>query len=183
MTARDELRALAPHIPAGPWATEGSAVLDATGAVVAVTAAGSRVADDPVADWIAALSPTTVVGLLARPAATSDARKRLAESAPAEPDADERDALRDEIAGWPIGGGYYATQIAVDEATELADAILAAGYSRTPDAHLAAAKAEVLEEAARKIPAQVAIARHIRERIADWLRARAARLREQGGDR
>lgn len=34
------------------------------------------------------------------------------------------EAIRDELAGWPIGSGYYATQIAVHEAGEMADAIL-----------------------------------------------------------
>ena len=36
-----------------------------------------------------------------------------------------RDEVRDEIAGHPIGSGYYATSVGVDEASEIADALLA----------------------------------------------------------
>lgn len=36
-----------------------------------------------------------------------------------------RGEVRDEIAGHPIGGGYYATSVGVDEASEIADALLA----------------------------------------------------------
>ena len=36
-----------------------------------------------------------------------------------------RDEVRDEIAGHPIGSGYYATSVGVDEAAEIADALLA----------------------------------------------------------
>lgn len=38
--------------------------------------------------------------------------------------ADAPSATRDEIAGHPIGGGYYATSVGVDEASEIADALL-----------------------------------------------------------
>ena len=34
------------------------------------------------------------------------------------------ETIRDELAGWPIGSGYYATRVAVHEAGEMADAIL-----------------------------------------------------------
>ena len=34
------------------------------------------------------------------------------------------EVLRDEIAGWPIGSGYYQSKIAVDEAAEIADFLL-----------------------------------------------------------
>ena len=34
------------------------------------------------------------------------------------------EAIRDELAGWPIGSGYYATKVAVHEAGEMADALL-----------------------------------------------------------
>ena len=34
------------------------------------------------------------------------------------------EAIRDELAGWPIGSGYYAAQVAVHEAGEMADAVL-----------------------------------------------------------
>lgn len=33
--------------------------------------------------------------------------------------------VRDEISGWPIGSGYYSTQIGTDEAAEIARAVLA----------------------------------------------------------
>ena len=36
-----------------------------------------------------------------------------------------REEVRDEIAGHPIGSGYYATAVGVDEAAEIADALLA----------------------------------------------------------
>ena len=42
-----------------------------------------------------------------------------------------RDEVRDEIAGHPIGSGYYATSVGVDEAAEIADALLAR-YNMTP---------------------------------------------------
>jgi len=35
------------------------------------------------------------------------------------------EAVRDEIAGHPIGSGYYGTAVSVDEAGEIADAVLA----------------------------------------------------------
>ena len=34
--------------------------------------------------------------------------------------------VRDEIAGWPIGSGYYATSVSVDEAREMAAAVVGA---------------------------------------------------------
>lgn len=42
----------------------------------------------------------------------------------------ERDELVDEIAGHPIGSGYYSTSVVIDEAGEMADAVLAAGYRK-----------------------------------------------------
>lgn len=36
----------------------------------------------------------------------------------------QRDELADEMAGHPIGSGYYSTTVGVDEAREIADAIL-----------------------------------------------------------
>ena len=45
-------------------------------------------------------------------------------SAPVVPSA-TREEVRDEIAGHPIGSGYYATSVGVDEAAEVADALLA----------------------------------------------------------
>lgn len=41
-----------------------------------------------------------------------------------------RDDLRDVIAGWPIGSGYYSTQVGPDDAMDIADAVLAAGFRR-----------------------------------------------------
>ena len=34
------------------------------------------------------------------------------------------EAIRDELADWPIGSGYYVTKVAVHEAGEMADAVL-----------------------------------------------------------
>ncbi len=124
----------------------------------------------------------------------SDARKRLDGQKKAEPDADEREALIDVLVMTPMAD-HIGTDIAPVERT--ADAVLAAGYSRTPDAHLAAAKAEgaaeALEEAAASVdlsayydpsPAgRVSTSCHLAENATrDFLRARAARLREQGGE-
>ena len=36
-----------------------------------------------------------------------------------------RDEIADELAGWPLGSGYYTTSVLVDEAQAMADAILA----------------------------------------------------------
>ena len=35
-----------------------------------------------------------------------------------------RDEIADELSGWPIGAGYYQTQIGIDEARDMADAVL-----------------------------------------------------------
>lgn len=43
----------------------------------------------------------------------------------------DREAVRDEISGHPIGRGYYSTQVGVDEAGEIADAVLALWPGRT----------------------------------------------------
>ena len=44
--------------------------------------------------------------------------------------------LRDILAGWPIGDGYYGTSISIDEAKELAEfvlkSLLSAGYKVVP---------------------------------------------------
>ena len=37
-----------------------------------------------------------------------------------------RERIRDELAGWTIGSGYYSTMVNVDEACEMADAVIAA---------------------------------------------------------
>ena len=37
-----------------------------------------------------------------------------------------RERIRDELAGWIIGSGYYSTTVNVDEAGEMADAVIAA---------------------------------------------------------
>lgn len=36
-----------------------------------------------------------------------------------------RDLIRDELAGWHIGSGYYATAVSVEDARDMADAVLA----------------------------------------------------------
>lgn len=53
-----------------------------------------------------------------------------------------RDRLRDELAGWPIGSGYYLTTVSVDEARDMADAVLAV-LRDLPD--------DVIERAAREL--------------------------------
>ena len=35
-----------------------------------------------------------------------------------------REAIRDVLAGWPIGSGYYTSKVAVHEAGEMADAVM-----------------------------------------------------------
>ena len=35
-----------------------------------------------------------------------------------------RDEIADELSGWPIGSGYYQTRVAMDEARDMADAVL-----------------------------------------------------------
>lgn len=34
------------------------------------------------------------------------------------------ETIRDVLAGWPIGSGYYTSQVAVHEAGEMADAVM-----------------------------------------------------------
>ena len=41
-----------------------------------------------------------------------------------EPSREHVEALRDEIGGWPIGSGYYATRVGTDEAREIAEHLL-----------------------------------------------------------
>lgn len=36
----------------------------------------------------------------------------------------DREAVRDELSGWPIGSGYYQTSVSNEEAGEMADAVL-----------------------------------------------------------
>lgn len=36
-----------------------------------------------------------------------------------------REQIADELSGWPIGAGYYASSVANDEARDMADAVLA----------------------------------------------------------
>ena len=127
-----------------------------------------------------------------RPASTSDARKRLAENTPAEPDADERLRERAEAflvqcgpcdAGLPTGCSCPDA----DPRPVIAE-LLAALASRTPDAHLAAAKAEAWSEgmrtgtsrAMRKMSDEPALP--LASEADNPYRARAARLREQGGE-
>ena len=55
-----------------------------------------------------------------------------------------RETVRDEIAGHPIGSGYYATTVGVDEAAEIADAVL----SLLPGRSEAEVAAEALRDAA-----------------------------------
>lgn len=43
-----------------------------------------------------------------------------------------RDEIADELTGWPIGAGYYATTVAIDEARGMADAVLALMKGQEP---------------------------------------------------
>lgn len=52
----------------------------------------------------------------------------------------DRDELRDELSGWPIGSGYYQSQAGSDEAGEMADVILSSDW-------LARVKREAAQEA------------------------------------
>lgn len=36
----------------------------------------------------------------------------------------DREAVRDELSGWPIGSGYYQTSVSTEEAGDMADAVL-----------------------------------------------------------
>lgn len=85
------------------------------------------------------------------------------------------ETIRDELAGWPIGSGYYATKVAVHEAGEMADAVLALLPGRSE----AEVKAEALEEAASVYDvAQISgVFFGAAEYARAWLRARAASLR------
>ena len=59
-----------------------------------------------------------------------------------------REAVRDEIAGHPIGSGYYATTVGVDEAAEIADAVLSLLPGRSEAEVKAESKAEAWDEGA-----------------------------------
>ena len=50
----------------------------------------------------------------------------------AKADLPDRETLRDALAGWPIGRGYYQTTVAADEAGEMADAVLGLLRGETP---------------------------------------------------
>lgn len=102
-----------------------------------------------------------------------------------EPDADERE--------WNIDYNLVLRIIGTDpnpgEALRsFVTQVVEAALSRAPDAHLAAAKAEALEEAADawyEHQMQIHGGSEGRRRAMGprrWLRARAARLREQGGE-
>ena len=58
-------------------------------------------------------------------------RAALSSTTPTAAPSATRDEVRDEIAGHPIGSGYYATSVGVDEAAEIADALLAR-FTMTP---------------------------------------------------
>ena len=36
-----------------------------------------------------------------------------------------KEEIAEELTGWPIGTGYYQTQVAIDEARDMADVVLA----------------------------------------------------------
>lgn len=43
------------------------------------------------------------------------------------------DEIADELSGWPIGAGYYQTRVAIDEARDMADAVLDLLKGQTDD--------------------------------------------------
>lgn len=51
----------------------------------------------------------------------------------------------DELSGWPIGSGYYATQVGTDEARDMADAVLALCASQPTVAQVRGQVARELE--------------------------------------
>lgn len=57
-----------------------------------------------------------------------------------------REAVRDELAHWPIDSGYYATRVDIDEASEMANAVLAV-VAKYRDAEV-----ERLRAALRSVP-------------------------------
>lgn len=95
------------------------------------------------------------------------------------------EAARDELAGWQIGSGYYATQVAVDEALDMARAALEAALPlivddlRANPVERLQDEAEALEEAADAMDADPSFRDPLRLK-SDWLRARAARIRGGG---
>ena len=90
----------------------------------------------------------------------------------------EREAVRDELSGSPIGGGYYTMQVGTDEARDMADRILAA-LAPFVAAREAQAAAKALREAASAIARETVTCEAAAE---DWLRDRADAL-EAGEDR
>ena len=86
-----------------------------------------------------------------------------------------RETVRDEIAGHPIGSGYYATTVGVDEAAEIADAVL----SLLPGRSEAEVKEEALREARDAVRASSFWADgsdNYADRVRGYLSARAERL-------
>ena len=129
-------------------------------------------------------------------------------TAPAEPDADEREALAKRL--YDEEGFHAADHWGVESSITrgryeaLADAVLRLGYSRTPDAHLAAAKeldavADQIAAGTREFMAAfskagegqsrrmsgetAALLVEDRSLTEGAIRARAVRLREQGDNR
>ncbi len=75
------------------------------------------------------LSPSVVTGV------ATGANQAMTAPVP-----DLRDQLADEVSGWPIGSGYYATTVGSDEAREITDALLP-----VVEAHTRAAIADELD--------------------------------------
>ena len=93
--------------------------------------------------------------------------------------------VRDELAGWPIGHGYYQTQVSVDDAAGMAATVLALLPGR-PESVI---KAEALREAARWMqdgigeawdgdPVKTAQLRHEAAARRKWLRDRADEIED-----
>lgn len=103
------------------------------------------------------------------------------------PDPRFRDKLADEIAGWPLGVGYYQYTVGTDDAQEMADALLPV-ISAEVQARVAAA---ANQQTARELRGRAAMVRtraaneesldhqevaDALDEVSAWLDARAAAL-------
>ena len=105
----------------------------------------------------------------------------------------EREAVRDELSGSPIGGGYYTTQVGTDEARDMADEVLDT-LAPFVAAREAQARVDALREAAKEwqwggwsddLPpkghSRPQLILGMAQKATSWLRAEADRI--ERGDR
>lgn len=85
--------------------------------------------------------------------------------------ADVTGQLAEEIAGWPIGSGYYGTSIGTDEAREIAAALAPTVNKLIAEAAAAELDAAAADAGRWSGPQAPTIVR-------TWLRARAAAVRD-----